>query len=427
MKSAKRSAKKPYPITLNSVIIVKIQPGKIGKLMPETPYRIEPCLLDNPSATVVDLVATLSAAAQRLTQNLPERTARSLAELVRVMNCYYSNLIEGHNTTPREIEQALAGVFEQAEDRRNLQLEARAHIKIQRLIDEQFVAGTLPEPASIGFIQWLHQQFYAEAPVAMLKIQGNNRELMMKPGQFRLQETEEVSVGRHLPPSPAKVLEFMAYFQEKYAFSKLGKGSQLIAMATAHHRLNYIHPFLDGNGRVSRLMSHAMGLKAGIGAHGLWSISRGLARGLNSRLEYKQMMDQADTPRQGDLDGRGNLSLKALEEYVCWFLKVCLDQVEFMESLFALPSLNDRLKRYVEIKGWKPEAFYLLETVLLKGEIARGEAERITGLKSRNARSLLSILVQDGILNSDTPKGSVYLHFPVTAVEILFPLLFPMT
>ena len=83
-------------------------------------------------------------------------------------------------------------------------------------------------------------------------------------------------------------------------------------MAAAHHRLNYIHPFPDGNGRVSRLMSHAMALKAGIGAHGLWSVSRGLARGLDSGREYKTWMDRADTPRQGDLDGRGNLSRRAL-------------------------------------------------------------------------------------------------------------------
>jgi len=393
--------------------------------MSETPYRIEPCLLDNPSATVVDLVANLSAAAQRLTQGLPTNTARSLAALVRVMNCYYSNLIEGHNTTPREIEDALAGVFQSSEDRRNLQLEARAHIKIQRLIDEQYAIGQLPEPASIEFIQWLHLNFYEDAPEAMLTIQGNQRKLLMVPGHFREKAEEEVSVGRHLPPSPSKVLEFMTYFQEKYAFSRMGKGSQLIAMAAAHHRLNYIHPFMDGNGRVSRLMSHAMGLKAGIGAHGLWSISRGLARGIESRNEYKQMMDQTDTPRRNDLDGRGNLSLRALEDFVIWFLKVCLDQIEFMESLFALPALNNRLKRYVELKGWKPEAFYLLETVLLKGEIARGEAERVTGLKPRSARALLASLVEDGILKSNTPKGSVYLHFPMNAVEILFPLLFP--
>ena len=85
-----------------------------------------------------------------------------------------------------------------------------------------------------------------------------------------------------------------------------------MAIPAAHHRMNYIHPFPDGNGRVSRLMSHAMAHAAGIGAHGLWSVSRGLARGLKSRKEYPQHMDHADMPRQGDLDGRGNLSQRAL-------------------------------------------------------------------------------------------------------------------
>ena len=110
-------------------------------------------------------------------------------------------------------------------------------------------------------------------------------------------------------------------------------------MAAAHHRFNYIHPFPDGNGRVSRLVSHAMAWQADIAAHGLWSISRGLARGLDSRTEYKQMMDLADTPRQGDVDGRGNLSERALIEFVTWFLRVALDQVTFMSELFDLDNL----------------------------------------------------------------------------------------
>lgn len=93
----------------------------------------------------------------------------------------------------------------------------------------------------------------------------------------------------------------MDYFNLRFAFEPAperilqgvgaGKAKRVLAMATAHHRFNWIHPFPDGNGRVSRLMSHAMAHKAGIGAHGLWSISRGLARGLepglDGRSEYK--------------------------------------------------------------------------------------------------------------------------------------------
>ena len=393
----------------------------------ETPSRLEPCLLDEMGPEIVDLVAALAGAAQSLGARLHPQTAAGLADLVRVMNCYYSNLIEGHNTTPREIESALANNLVVDEERRNLQIEARAHIRLQRDIDRLYQLGELPEPGSVSFISHLHRSFYQDAPETMLTIRGKNRELRMVQGKFRHGADEEVIVGRHLPPSADRVADFMAYFEQRYRLEPLGMGSRITAIAAAHHRLNYIHPFMDGNGRVSRLVSHAMVLKSGIGAHGLWSISRGLARGLESRSEYKTMMDHADAPRQGDLDGRGNLSARALADFTVWFLKICLDQVSFMTDLFALDSLVERLKAYVAIHNLRPEAFFILEQVLQRGELPRGEAARVTGLKERSARDLLASLVTNGVLGSDTPKGAVSLRSPLDTAEILFPRLFPVT
>jgi Fic family protein len=175
-------------------------------------------------------------------------------------------------------------------------------------------------------------------------------------------------------------------------------------------------------------MSHAMAHVAGIGAHGLWSISRGLARGLKSRGEYKQMMDHADTPRQGDLDGRGNLSLRALTDFTLWFLRVCLDQVQFMSGLFELDTLARRLRSCVEkSETLKPEAARLLEEALIRGEFDRGEASRITGLPERTARRLVNDVIESGFLDSTTPKGPLSLRFPDAALEVLFPRLFPET
>jgi len=199
-----------------------------------------------------------------------------------------------------------------------------------------------------------------------------------------------------------------------------------MAIAAAHHRFNYIHPFPDGNGRVSRLMSHAMAHLAGIGAPGLWSISRGLARGLESRTEYKMMMDLADAPRQGDLDGRGNLSQRALAEFVLWFLRICLDQVTFMSGLFELDALARRLRRLVERSDTlKPEAARLLEETLIRGELKRGEVPRVTGLPERTARRVLNDMLAAGLLASATPKGPVSLRFPPETADVLFPRLFP--
>lgn len=393
--------------------------------MIETPHRIEPARLEDIPEAVSDLVAELSAASAKLESALNPRTAASLAQLVRIMNSYYSNLIEGHNTRPKDIEKALAGQLDANEDRRNLQLEAAAHVRVQTEIDRLYAAQELSEPASPDFIRWLHREFYRDAPHDMLRLKNGDREFVMEPGDWRSLPEHDVAVGRHRPPASERVGDFMTYFEERYRFDRLGKAARILAIPAAHHRLNYIHPFPDGNGRVSRLMSHAMAHLAGIGAHGLWSVSRGLARGLESRGDYKRMMDYADTPRQGDLDGRGNLSQRALIEFTAWFMKVCLDQITFMSGLFEIDTLAKRFKTYVEhSEKLKPEAVRLLEEALIRGEFERGEVPRITGLPERTARRVFNDVIAEGLLASDTPKGPVSLRFPVKAQDILFPRLF---
>ena len=249
----------------------------------------------------------------------------------------------------------------------------------------------------------------------------------MTPGAFRSEPLHDNAVGRHLPPSSSVVGRFMEYFAQRYRFERLGPAHRILAIPAAHHRLNYIHPFPDGNGRVSRLVSHAMAHHAGLGAHGLWSISRGLARGLKSRTEYKSMMDHADMQRQDDLDGRGNLSARALAEFSVWFLQVCLDQVRFMNGLFDIDDLADRLSLHTQRTGQRPEAGTLLVEILHRGEIARGEAQVITGLGERTARDLVGELLREGLLGSPSEKGPLSLRFPIESADVLFPRLFPET
>jgi Fic family protein len=394
----------------------------------ETVAQIEPTLLAHVPPELTDVVAELSAEAAALGRGLHPKTASNLADLVRIMNTYYSNLIEGHNTRPREIERALLGDLDQNPERRDLQLEAAAHVRVQANIDRLAATGKLDEPASEDFLRELHREFYRDAPESTLRIQGKTRSYLMTPGEWCSRPEEDNAVGQHLPPSSERVVEFMARFAQCYALAKLGKGARILAIPAAHHRFNYIHPFPDGNGRVSRLMSHAMGYSAGIDAHGLWSISRGLARGLKSRKEYKQMMDRADTPRQGDLDGRGNLSQKALIEFTDWFLKVCLDQVTFMSALFEITTLSKRLKLLVDQRdSLKTEAAALLDAALTRGEFERGAAASLTTLPERTARRILNDTVAAGLLGSSTPKGAVSLRFPDDALETLFPRLYPQT
>ena len=393
--------------------------------MLETPGRIEPCFFEEHiPAELADLSVEIQREASGLGKGLHPDSAAELADLVRMMNCYYSNLIEGHNTRPRDIEKALAGA-ELEEETRPLALEARAHVIVQRAIDNMHRAGTLPRPTSAEFLTWVHKTFYDEMPEEFRVIEhpDGSREPIIS-GRMREEGDTEVAVGRHQPPSSSRVADFMEHFDKRFQIAARSASGRIIAIASAHHRLNYIHPFPDGNGRVSRLMSHAMALEAGIGGEGLWSISRGLARGLKDRGEYKQMMDHADSPRRGDRDGRGNLSEAALKTYCAWFLKVALDQITFSAKLFDLGGLDKRYRRLVADTIDDKRAPDLISAVLRHGALERGDAQFVLKTSERTARNTLKQLTTAGFLASASPKTPVRLAFPLDYRERLFPNLF---
>ena len=381
---------------------------------------------DASTGAINEVLAELAFKAGRLDNALRGPLQAEAASLVRIMNCYYSNLIEGHNTRPRDIAAAMEGDLSDNPAKRDLQLEARAHIIVQEQIDTHFHTGTLGDPATQDFIAGLHRDFYAEVPEVFQVIKGKDFSFTMEPGIFRHEAKHDVVVGNHQPPSSPRVADFMARFYEVYGERPAqSPRARLIDIPAAHHRFAYIHPFPDGNGRVGRLMTHAMFLKAGMGAGGLWSISRGLARGLRSRDEYLAKLEMADAPRRGDRDGRGNLSLGALQEFTLWFLQISLDQVEFMTGLFDLDNFSTRLRRLVESDpNLDPRGATLLDAALTRGELPRGEASAIIGLGERTARAILSQLTTRGLLTSDTPKGPVRIGLPTDDVDRLFPKLF---
>jgi Fic family protein len=372
--------------------------------------------------TLGDLVLDLVQKTSELTTSLNPAVTKEVSLLVRSMNCYYSNLIEGHNTTPREIDQALSGNYSTEPEKRALQLEAKAHIEVQGMID----SGLAPQvsPTSKEYLLWLHYEFCSRLPEELLILTNpdTGREIQVVPGQLR---DGEVSVGRHIPPLQGNLDSFLTRFEEAYVPERLSKVSQVISAAAAHHRLTWIHPFYDGNGRVVRLMSYVMLARTGAGSP-LWSVARGLARETD---RYKSLLEAADMPRQGDRDGRGSLSEKALVNFCQFFLEVCIDQVKYMKDILNSSELERRMRLYVEdeiaAKRLLKGSDKLLREALLIGEFERHKAQDITGYSDRQARRVLSSLLKANLLKSDTPKGPVRLGFPINVLERWFPLLYP--
>jgi len=248
------------------------------------------------------------------------------------------------------------------------------------------------------------------------------KRVIVKPGELR---DDEVQIGRHVPPAATALSRFLKRFEEAYDPHGLSKIRQVIAIAAAHHRFLWIHPFYDGNGRVARLMSHSMLKRMGIGSS-LWSVARGLAR---NSSRYKELLMAADEPRRGDLDGRGSLSQQALIEFCKFFLKTCVDQVEFMRSILEPSELLRRIEIYSEDEvraGRLPKgSFSLLREALLVGEFDRGKASSLTNRGERMARTVISKLVENDLLVSSSPRGPLRLGFPLTAIERWFPSLYP--
>jgi Fic family protein len=307
---------------------------------------------------------------------------QALADLVRSMNCYYSNLVEGHDTHPVDIERALRNEYSADLKKRNLQLEARAHVQVQHWIDQGALAGQAMTAESICEI---HRRFGAQLPAELLRVENpeTGEVIDVVPGELR---HRDVSVGAHVPVSPGAVPRFLARFAAVYG--RLGRAETILAAAAAHHRLLWIHPFLDGNGRVARLMSHAVLLEA-LDTGGVWSVARGLAR---AQAEYKTHLRDCDVPRHHALDGRGHLSEEALAAFTRFFLETCLDQVRFMESLVQPGHLRERMRRWVDEEahaGRLPhKAGPLLDIVLYRGEIPRGDVPAMLETSERSARRL---------------------------------------
>jgi Fic family protein len=383
---------------------------------------MEPMLIGESSrfrGPLTDLALELGKRSAGFCRSVPDRMLGTLADLVRSMNCYYSNLIEGHDTHPIDIERALKNDYSTNPKKRDLQLEAKAHIAVQKWIDE---GGVKARAMTQDGICEIHRRFYEEVP-DHLRWVGNEHtgeKLPVIPGEFR---RNDVEVGRHVAVSPGAIPRFLKRFEE--AYSRLGPSEAVLAIAAAHHRLAWIHPFLDGNGRVGRLMSHAVLLET-LDTCAVWSVARGLAR---SADRYKSLLASCDAPRRNDLDGRGTLSEEALVAFTDYFLRTCLDQVAFIESLVQPDRLRTRILLWAEeetrLGALPSKAGSIFEALLYRGELPRNEVQKLLNIGERQASRVISALLERGVITSPGPRAALHLAFPAALASRWMPGLFP--
>ena len=385
-----------------------------------SPHQFEPLL--PATARQQPLLAKGHDLARAATQLAGQSVSVELRALLRGMNSYYTNRIEGQHTRPHEIERALRKDFSSDTALAARQRLAVAHIEAEAAIELRCQGDAGARWLySADAVQALHRELFARLPATdLLTPEGE----VIVPGELRLRD---VKVGQHVAPAHASVPGFIDRWAGFYGEVRRGEAS-LLALAAAHQRLGWIHPFIDGNGRVMRLHTHAL-LNALGYTNGLWSPLRGFAR---STERYYALLAAADLPRRGDLDGRGNLSEQALVDWIDYVLDVCLDQVRFMAGLLDLSAMERRIAACLAFEeatlrsGVRREAMRPLHYLFLTGgELERGEFKAMTGLGDRTAVSALSALVKRGLLKSDTPQGRVRFALPLHALRFYFPALWP--
>ncbi len=416
----------------------------------DAPHQFEPLMPSQAAmAPLLERASDLTRVATVLGQAPGAAAQAELRTLLRSMNSYYTNRIEGEHTRPSDIERALGQDFSADLDLARRQRLAVAHIRteaacedaVDRRLATEIQVGDSGTDGSKGggedaaegraraarwlysapALCWLHGELFDGLPAADLLLSDGSA---LRPGELR---TQGVAVGQHEAPAWASLPAFLARWEQVYAGARRGEAA-LVALAAAHHRLAWMHPFVDGNGRVARLQTHLL-LRAWGLSNGLWSPLRGFAR---TQARYKALLQAADEHRRGDLDGRGNLTQTGLVDWVHYVLDVCIDQVEFMTRQLSVQGMRERIQAALAFEvaavksGVREEALmplhYLFAT---QSELGRADFKAMTGLGERVATATIAALLQRGFVATHTPYGALRFAVPRHALRFYFPALWP--
>ena len=190
--------------------------------------RMEPLLIGSDCRhrpALTDLAFEFTQKSASFRSSLPPSLLISLANLVRAMNCYYSNLIEGHDTHPIDIERALKNDYSTDTHKRDLQLEAKAHIKVQEWIDGGGLKGGRAFKEE-GICE-IHRRFCDLLPEDLLWVEdpATKERVRVVPGELR---QRDVQVGRLVAISPGALPRFLERFEKVYG--SLGKTETIIGI-----------------------------------------------------------------------------------------------------------------------------------------------------------------------------------------------------
>ena len=372
-----------------------------------------------------DLAQEVLTASAGLEGRVALETAQALGDQLRLINSFYSNLIEGHRTFIPDIEKALNNHYSDDANSRYAQELCRAHVVAEKTFMEKVGLNPTMNVSSPEMLSLIHQEFYSHLPPEHQFTHEENgfTDIEVRPGEFRDLEVAVHKDGGTHRPNCKDLLAHLEQYAMDYDVARHHGDEKLIAMAAAHHQLTWLHPFRDGNGRVCRLHSGLFMARSGVNRGNLWSLSRGLSR---SKQEYMINLFSVD-PAQDDTP---ELINERLADFCEFFLGVCLDQIQFMTKQLRLEKVEQRIEWFVRERSQggnaklPHKASRLLRAVFMQGQVPRGQAPEILNTSETSSRRIVRQLLDEGLLTSDSHRAPLKVAFSIHVMPYYFPSLY---
>ena len=394
------------------------------------PLSLEPAIPSRRLGELKDMAQEVMVSSATLEGRIAPETAKALGNCLRLLNSYHSNLIEGHKTSILDIEAALKKDFLMDSRKRYAQELCAAHVETERAFMEEVELHPPANICAFAFVAGIHERFYGFLPVhhQFIHSQGGFTRYSVEPGKMR---DSDVSLDGGITPHGPKadrLPDKYREFEKLYNPSNFHGDERLIAVAASHHRMVWLHPFRDGNGRVARLFSGLTMALIGINRSNLWSLSRGFSR---DKQWYMTNLQSADSISED----RTSFDQDFFADYCIYFLEVCLDQIRFMDKILGLNRIDRRIDGYIKVRDKSLAALdpldqrsaKLLKALFLQGSVSRGEAQSIMGMdhqSNRHSRRIVSQLIREGLVLSESHRAPLTIGFPAKVLRYYFPDIF---
>jgi Fic family protein len=305
----------------------------------------------------------------------PAPVFMQLKQVFQLLGSLASARIEGNHTTLADyVEAKVAQAPELSDPLQEL-------VNIESAMEQVELAAEPGAPITEHMLRGLHET----------TVRGLTREGDRTPGQYRTGQVR-IEGAEHLPPEPGQVAGYMT---ELVGFINQDDARKydLIKVALAHHRFAWVHPFSNGNGRVVRLLTHAMLVKFGFQVNAAGRLLNPGAIFCANRNRYCAMLGGADTGRQ-----------TALEAWCIYVLGGIRDELQKVNRLADYAHLQERVllpavAYALERRLITPQEDAILRATIRAGVVKSADMEAsLPGLNDNQRTYLIRKLVGSGML-----------------------------